>query len=263
VLAVHRTSRGLSKPGWDTRSRVASLLERPEYLRSRLLAADAILAPTRFLKSVFVANGVPEGRIAARGYGIDPTGIAANPTAAGAQQRPLTFGFFGTFAPHKAPHMLVAAMTHVRGDCRVILRGRTSDFAEYSAALTADAARDPRIAVLPPYDRDALPQALAAIDVLVVPSTWHENAPFVVLEARAAGLPVLASRFGGLAEVVADGVDGELFAPGDAADLAMRMQRLCDEPERLAAYRRAVTPPKTLATAVDEFESTYREVLRA
>ncbi|MEC8252989.1 MAG: glycosyltransferase, partial [Planctomycetota bacterium] len=85
----------------------------------------------------------------------------------------------------------------------------------------------------------------------------------VVLEARAAGLPVLASRFGGLTEVVQDEVDGELFAPGDSADLAARLQRLVDEPARLEQYRAAVQPPKTLAAAVDEFEEVYRHACRS
>jgi glycosyltransferase involved in cell wall biosynthesis len=123
--------------------------------------------------------------------------------------------------------------------------------------LLAAAAQDPRITVLPPFDRRDLPQVLGAIDVLVVPSTWHENAPFVALEAHAAGLPVLASRFGGLAEVVRDEVDGELFPAGDIDDLARRLQRLLDEPDRLQRYRAAVQPPKTLAKAVDEFLAIY------
>ena len=150
-------------------------------------------------------------------------------------------------------------MAKVQGDCRALLRGRKTDFADYSDTLVAAAAVDARITVDDAFDRDQLALALAQIDVLVVPSTWHENAPFVVLEARAAGLPVLASRFGGLVEVVEDGVDGDLFAPGDAADLARCMQRLLDEPERLSRYRRAVQPPKTLAAAVTEFERIYAQ----
>ena len=140
-----------------------------------------------------------------------------------------------------------------------MLRGRKTDFADYAASLVAAAAVDPRITVNDAFGRDQLAQALAQIDVLVVPSTWHENAPFVVLEARAAGLPVLASRFGGLVEVVQDGIDGDLFAPGEAADLARCMQRLLDEPDRLARYRSAVQPPKTLAAAVSEFERIYAQ----
>lgn len=271
VAALSATTGGLAKPGWDLRSRVASQHERWPYLRQRLLAADAVVAPTEFLRSVFVANGVPGERVLCRGYGIDAAGIAAGAAAARAANaanaanapgRGPTFGFFGTFAEHKGPHVLVEAMAKVRGGCRALLRGRASDFPEYSARLAAAAARDPRIEVLGPYDRAQLPAAFGAIDALVVPSTWHENAPFVVLEARAAGLPVLASRFGGLVEVVRDGVDGELFAPGDADDLAARLQRLVDEPARLQRYRAAVTPPKTLAAACDEFEAIHAEARR-
>ncbi len=263
LLQLHAAAPGSSRPGWEPFHRTGVLLDRPRYLRERLLRANAIVAPTHFLADVFARNGVPATRIARQGYGIDTTGIAAGAAAARpAAGRPLTFGFFGSFASHKAPHLLVEAMALVRGDCRVVLRGRASDFPDYSGPLLAAAARDPRITVLPPYERAELPQALGAIDVLVVPSTWHENAPFVVLEARAAGLPVLASRFGGLVEVVRDDVDGELFAAGDVKDLAARLQRLVDEPARLQRYRAAVQPPKSLAQAVDEFEAHYLEARR-
>lgn len=55
---------------------------------------------------------------------------------------------------------------------------------------------------------------------LVLPSIWYENFPRTLVEAFAAGLPVIASRIGALAELVEDGVTGLLFRPGDAADLA-------------------------------------------
>jgi glycosyltransferase involved in cell wall biosynthesis len=250
-----------SKPGWDLRSRVASHHERWPWLRQRLLAADAIVAPTRFLRSVFADNGVPAERISCLPYGVDAGDLAAL-RSAGRPARPLTFGFLGSFAPHKAPHVLVEAMSKVRGDCRAVLRGRAADFADYSGPLLEAARADSRITASGPYERSELAQVLGGIDVLVVPSTWHENAPFVLLEARAAGLPVLASRFGGLVEVVRDEQDGELFEPGDADDLAARMQRLVDEPARLLRYRAAIEAPKPLAAAVGEFEALYREAAR-
>lgn len=243
-------------------ARVAPLIERQRYLLQRLRQADALVAPTAFLRDVFVRNGAPGERMRHLPYGVDTGDLGERVRALRRDDRPLTFGFFGTYAPHKGPHVLLDAMAKVDGPCRAVLRGRASDFPDYSAPLTQQAARDPRIDLRGPFDRDGLAEALAEVDVLVVPSTWHENAPFVVLEARAAGLPVLASRFGGLTEVVDDEVDGELFAPADADDLARRMQRLLDEPDRLARYRAAVRPPKDLARAVDEFEALYAEVGR-
>ena len=263
VDALHVASRGSSAPGWDLRSKIATVLERPEYLLQRLSQADTVVAPTAFLRDVFVRNGAPAELIRHLSYGVDTGPLHDDVARLRPAERPLTFGFFGSYAPHKGPHVLVDAMANVRGDCRALLRGRSSDFVEYSEPLRASAAGDPRVTVGSPFARDELAQALAEIDVLVVPSTWHENAPFVVLEARAAGLPVIASRFGGLTEVVQDEVDGELFAPGDEGDLARRLQRLVDEPDRLRRYRDAVNPPKTLQAAVDEFESVYRGACRA
>jgi glycosyltransferase involved in cell wall biosynthesis len=260
LIAHAAEARENAPPGLDLQSRTATLLARAGYLRARLLAANAIVAPTRFLAAVFARNGVPAERIEHQPYGID---VGALQRRDGVATRPLTFGFLGSFSAHKGPDLLVDAFLRVRGECRLLLRGRTADFAEYSAALLRAAAADPRITVLPEYARAELPGVLASIDVLVAPSRWHENAPFVVLEARAAGLPVVGSAFGGLQEVVRDGVDGDLFAPGDVGALAACLQRLVDEPQRLARYRAAVQPPTTLAAAVDAFEATYERAVRA
>lgn len=263
IDALHAAAPGASKPAWDLRSKLATMLERPEYLRRRLAAADTIVAPTAFLRDVFVRNGAPADRVRHLAYGVDAGALRDDVARLRPAARPLTFGFFGSYAPHKAPHVLVDAMASVRGECRALLRGRSSDFVDYSTPLQERAGRDPRVTVGAPFAREELAQALSEIDVLVVPSTWHENAPFVVLEARAAGLPVIASRFGGLTEVVKDEVDGELFEPGDSDDLARRLQRLVDEPDRLRRYREAVAPPKTLQDAVDEFEVVYLGACRA
>src|SRR5690606_13863108 len=59
---------------------------------------------------------------------------------------------------------------------------------------------------------------------LVMPSIWYENFPRTLVEAYACGLPVIASRLGAMAELVRDGETGLLFEPGDAADLARKLQ---------------------------------------
>ena len=92
--------------------------------------------------------------------------------------------------------------------------------------------------------------------MLVVPSVWLENAPFIIREAFAAGLPVVASNLGGMAELVDDGRSGLLFAPGDASDLRRALARLLDEPGLLDRLRAGVPRMKT----IEEDAAWTREV---
>lgn len=73
-------------------------------------------------------------------------------------------------------------------------------------------------------------QRYADADVLVLPSR-SEGTPRVLVEARAFGCPVVASRVGGIPSSVTDGVDGLLFPPGDAGELARSLIRLARDPE--------------------------------
>jgi len=59
---------------------------------------------------------------------------------------------------------------------------------------------------------------------LIVPSQTYENFPLVIAEAFACGVPVIASRLGAMAEIVEDGKTGLLFTPGDAEDLAAKVE---------------------------------------
>jgi glycosyltransferase involved in cell wall biosynthesis len=84
---------------------------------------------------------------------------------------------------------------------------------------------------------------LQASDCFVLPSRWQEAAGLVVLEAQACGLPVVASRIGGIPEYIAEGRSGMLFTPGDADDLAAKLRLLCvdhEACERMAREARLV-----------------------
>jgi len=86
--------------------------------------------------------------------------------------------------------------------------------------------------------RDDVPELLAAADLFVHPSR-SEGLPLAVLEAMAAGLPVVASRVGGIPEAVEDGVTGLLVPPEDPDALAAALGTLASDPPRRAALARA------------------------
>lgn len=75
---------------------------------------------------------------------------------------------------------------------------------------------------------------LRALDILVLPSTAHEGVPQIILQAQACGVPVVATRVGGIPEVVEDGVTGVLVPPADGAALAAALQPLLEDPARRA-----------------------------
>lgn len=83
-------------------------------------------------------------------------------------------------------------------------------------------------------------EILASSDVMVVPSLWHEAFGRTVIEGYQYGLAVIASRIGGLPEIVEHGVSGWLFDAGDDAQLAGLLAELTSRPEPLAAMRRHV-----------------------
>jgi len=68
-------------------------------------------------------------------------------------------------------------------------------------------------------------------ELVVVPSKWYENAPYIVVEVMALKKIVLASRLGGLKEMIQDGVDGFLFEPGNIEDLKNKIEYILSHPE--------------------------------
>ena len=81
-------------------------------------------------------------------------------------------------------------------------------------------------------DYETMPRAYQEADICVVPSIWEEPFGIVALEAMATGLPVCATRIGGLQDIVVHDTTGLLFDSGDAAQLAARLEVLLREPEK-------------------------------
>jgi glycosyltransferase involved in cell wall biosynthesis len=105
---------------------------------------------------------------------------------------------------------------------------------------------------------------LAAFDAFVLPS-GNEGTPVSAIEALGAGRPVVATRVGGVPDVVRDGVDGYLVEAGDVAGLAEALARLAADPElrdRMgAAGRERVLPRYAVERLIDDVDRLYRSLL--
>lgn len=108
-----------------------------------------------------------------------------------------------------------------------------------------------------------LKEIIGRATLSVLPTEWLENSPFAVLEALCCGTPVLAANVGGVPELLADGVTGELFAFRDDEDLERRLVSLWNDPERCARYAQGCVDfePMSVETYLDLLAKTYEEAI--
>lgn len=93
---------------------------------------------------------------------------------------------------------------------------------------------NPRIhfaGLIPPTE---LARAFAEADIFLLPSTWHENSPLILLDALQSKTPVLGSDIGGVSGIVTHERNGLLYPREDVAALRQAMQRLIDQPDLVA-----------------------------
>jgi glycosyltransferase involved in cell wall biosynthesis len=112
---------------------------------------------------------------------------------------------------------------------------------------------------------DKVAAAMARAQALVAPSLCYESFGMVVVEAFAAGLPVIASRLGALAELVREGETGLLFTPGDPQDLAAKIRWAEAHPDAMARMgekaRQVYGDHYTAAANLPQLEAVYAQAL--
>jgi glycosyltransferase involved in cell wall biosynthesis len=170
-----------------------------------------------------------------------------------------------SLSPWKRQLELIEAMDAMPDSVRpqLVLLGIGGE-SGYGAKVVEAVAKRPWCSHLGPVDHDTLRGWLKKAGLLILPST-EDNCPMVVLEAMAAGVPVAASRIGGIPDLVDDGRTGYLFDPLDGASIRQAVTRWAKSPEAGTALA-ATAKQEALArfhpriVAAQHLE-IYREVL--
>lgn len=146
---------------------------------------------------------------------------------------------------HKGVHVLVQAAAYLKASSlEIVIVGDGPRYAELQQQVARLGLGNIRF--LGSVDADAIRKCYATATCVIIPSIWPEVFGLVALEAFAACRPVIASRVGGLTELIDDGVDGWLVPPGDAEALAARLDWMLSHPAEAAemgraGYRKATT----------------------
>ena len=191
---------------------------------------DRVIAPSRFMRSKLIEGGWPEGKVVALQNFADDAILARASGVAGDvtdRESPYLL-FFGRLSAEKGVDVLLrafdAAAPSLPRDMRLIVVGDGPDAAEFrELAASLDSA--PRIEFAGYQTGDALQTYVERASLAIASSRCRENMPYSIVEAFAAGTPVVGTRIGGIPELVADGVTGFACEPGDVATMADAMVR--------------------------------------
>lgn len=232
---------------------------RLDYIGQRLKDVDLFISPSRFLRSKFIASGLVRDdqiRYSDNGFDLTPfKDVKRIPS------KSLRFGFVGTVAEYKGVHVLLDAFKRLSGpEVELHIYGDLNTFADYKQRLVP-LLNDPRVKAHGRFDPKAVAEVMAKLDVLVVPSLWFENSPLTIHEAWLAGIPVIASDRGGMAELVADGQNGLWFRLGDPIDLAAKMQMIVDDRSLLSKFTKNLGKVKPIDENAREIEEWYYDLV--
>lgn len=201
---------------------------------------DVYIALSEFTRRKFIEGGLPAERIV-----LKPNFVAGDvppKTQSGGYVL-----FVGRLSEEKGPQLLPSAWRSMHTQIPLRIAGDGPLLEKLSREV-----REPsllQIELAGHRTPDEVRALVHGARFLVFPSMWYEGFPMTIAEAFAGGLPVVASRLGSMAEIVQDGVTGLHFEPGNAVDLAAKVEWAWNHPEELARMGRA---------ARAEYEAKYQ-----
>jgi glycosyltransferase involved in cell wall biosynthesis len=226
---------------------------------------DCVVALSAWTRRLLMTNGVDAHKIAFIPHGVDAP-VKSGEHRSRPRGAPLAVVSLGRLEPAKGIGMLVDALSHIRGgsislDIYGISQSKTES--PFEQQLRRQVARDARIRLLPPVDHSQIVPVLSNYDLLAVPSQWQETGPLVVLEAFSAGIPVVGSNLGGIAEKVQDGVNGLLVDPRDERGWSATLARLANDRDLVERLKANVQAPRPMRQVVTEMLDVYARVRAA
>jgi glycosyltransferase involved in cell wall biosynthesis len=262
TLSAALASTGASG-SWATAVRARELTTaRHDAFRSLIRESDAVVAVCEWVRSLLLRAGAVPSKLMLSRQG---TPAWRTPTA-----RPdrtddvLRLAFVGRLHPTKGMHVVVSALK-ARPELRVTLdlfaSVQDDDGARYRSALCSAVAGDSRITLHAPLQQQRVVETLAGYDATVVPSQWLETGPLTVLESFAAGVPVIGSNLGGVAELVTHDQDGWLVSHADHRAWGAAIERFASDPALVSRLRAGVRRPRSTDDVATDMVSVYEAVM--
>lgn len=200
-----------------------------QWLRTWHRKIDLYITFTEFFRHRFIEWGLPASKIVVKPHFVYP-----DPGVRALEDYGNYALFVGRLDPEKGVHTLVNAW-RLLSDVPLKIRGNGRLYQEVRILAETNS----NVSIIHRLAREDLIRLIKGARFLVWPSlAWYENFGLIAIEAFACGVPVIASNTGAMAEIVEHARTGLLFEPGNAEDLAAKVEWAWTHPEQMAEMGR-------------------------
>jgi len=242
----------------------ALTVARHDAFRQLLSESSAVVAVCEWVRALLVRAGAPPTRLMLSRQGTP----ARAPNVPGVVDRRepgvLRTAFMGRFHPAKGLDVVVGALAADR-QLPIVLDVfgivQDADGERYRDELKSLAAGDARVRFCQSVASEHVVDVLARYDAVLVPSQWLETGPLTVLESFAAGVPVVGSNLGGIAELVRHERDGLLVSHADRLAWLAAVSRLARDRTLVERLREGVRRPRSTEDVARDMVSVYESVV--
>lgn len=221
-----------------------------KHMKHVIDAIDIFISPSHTVRNFFIKQGIDPEKIKYLKYGFNSDKIIFKQKVFH-QTSKITFGFMGRIIPTKGINVVVDTfrelpeeLLHIYGSIGIKKRFLETENIIFKGA----------------YDNNKINQVLNEMDVLIVPSIWYENAPLVIQEAFLAGIPVITSDIGGMAELVQHNVNGFTFKTGCSDSLKEIILYISHNPSCLNSLQRSRESVVDIKEDIKKIVDVYREL---
>lgn len=223
--------------------------------------ADKIISLCDWITDLLLLNGVEKIKIVLSRHGLPDIG-RLNLSNVTSIQKTLRLVYLGRIDPIKGLEKVIGALREMPlAEIELNIYGTVQPGNErYKQHLLNLAEGDSRIRFQPSVPRSEIYKTLAEHHFLVVPSQVCETGPLVVLEAFAAGVPVIGSNLGGIAELVDHQKSGLLVDPFSVGAWRDVLQLILDQPEIHSRLQIGITPPRSMTEVARDMVNVYHSM---
>jgi len=226
---------------------------RKHYFQSHFAFVDQFVSPSKFLRQRYIEWGLkPEQIVVIENGQSEEQTLPPRPLIEGEPRN--RFGFFGQITPYKGIDVVLEALNQMpKAERKKIvlevhganLEWQPAEYREKVENLREPLIKQGVVQWVGQYQPHELPNRMAGVDWVVVPSIWWENSPMVIQEALVYGRPLIVSDIGGMREKVTNGINGLHVPTGSIFGWQQILLDAVKQPERWETLRAGIIKPIT------------------